>query len=126
MSILTAVTIDIDPKGHYMVIPRDRIRDSLGFIPQIVNRAVQLSKDEHDVGYMIWSVYQFGTPTLYAESDYEFKDGVLTYPEEEPEYPIAVYHINNTAGLKIQFWQYERAMTVYTVNGEARLVGRMD
>ena len=126
MSIFTNVTIGIDPMGHYSVIPADRIRDSLGFIPQIVNRAVQLSKNEEDVGEKIWDVYQYGYPLLPFETQSGFDEGKLTYPEDKPEYPIAVYHLNNTAGLDIKFWQYERAMTVLTVNGVAKLFGRMD
>lgn len=126
MGIFTNVTLSTDPMGHYVAIPRDRIRDSLGLIPQIVNRAVLSSKDETDVGYKIWEVYQYGSPMLPSETQSRFKDGLLTYPEDEPEYPIAVYHLNNTEGLDIKFWQYERAMTVYTVNGEAKLIGRMD
>ena len=63
---------------------------------------------------------------LPSESESKFSNGLLTYPGDEPQYPIAVYYLNNTKGLDIKFWQYERAMTVYTVNGEARLIGRMD
>ena len=126
MGIFTNVTLSTDPMGHYSMIPKNRIRDSLGFIPQIVIRASQIAKDETDIGYKIWEVYQYGSPMLPSETKSGFKDGLLTYPEDEPEYPIAVYHLNNTAGLDIRFWQYERAMTVLTVNGEARLIGRMD
>ena len=126
MGIFTNVTLSTDPMGHYSMIPKNRIRDSLGFIPQIVIRASQLANDETDIGYKIWEVYQYGSPMLPSETKSGFKDGLLTYPEDEPEYPIAVYHLNNTAGLDIRFWQYERAMTVLTVDGEARLIGRMD
>lgn len=126
MSIFTAVTIDIDPSGHYVGINRDRIRDSLGYIPEIVNRAVLSSENEDDVGHRIWEVYMYGEPMLPSETESKFNNGLLTYPGDEPQYPIAVYYLNNTKGLDIKFWQYERAMTVYTVNGEARLIGRMD
>ena len=126
MGIFTNVTLSTDPMGHYSMIPKNRIRDSLGFIPQIVIRASQLANDETDIGYKIWEVYQYGSPMLPSETESGFKDGLLTYPGNEPEYPIAVYHLNNTVGLDIRFWQYERAMTVLTVNGDARLIGRMD
>jgi hypothetical protein len=126
MSIFTNVDLQIDPMGQFVVIPRDRIRDSLGYIPQIVSRAVTLSKDENDLGQKIWDVYSFGSPMHPSETQSGFDNGLLTYSDEEPEHPIAAYIINNTAGLDIKFWQYERAMTVYTVNGEARLIGRMD
>nr|DAV70439.1 MAG TPA: hypothetical protein [Caudoviricetes sp.] len=124
--ILTHVNLSVDPTGYYSVIPKSRIKDSLGLIPQIVERAVTLSKNEIDLGYKIWDVYQYGTPMLPSETKSGFKDGLLTYPGEEPEHPIAVYRIGNTDGIDIEFWQYERAMTVYTVNGEAKLIGRMD
>lgn len=126
MSIFLNVHIVIDPKGHYLQIPTDRIRDSLGYIPEIINRAVVSSKNEEDVGHKIWEVYAYGEPMLPSETQSGFDDGLLTYPGDEPEYPIAVYHLHNTAGIDIRFWQYERAMTVYTVNGEAKLIGRMD
>lgn len=126
MSIFTNVTITIDPLGHYVSIPRDRIRDSLGYTPQIVECGVRQAKDEKDAGFWIWTIYQYGNPLNPPETKLKFKDGILTYPKEEPEYPIAVYHLNNVAGLDIRFWQYEHAMTVYTVNGKAILFGRMD
>lgn len=124
--ILTDVNLSLDPTGYYAVISKNRLKDSLGFIPQIVKRAVSLSKNEIDLGYKIWDVYQYGTPMLPSETKSAFKDGLLTYPGEEPEHPVAVYRIGNTEGLTIEFCQYERAMTVYTVNGEAKLIGRMD
>ena len=51
--ILTHVNLSVDPTGYYSVIPKSRIKDSLGFIPQIVERAVTLSKNEIDLGYKI-------------------------------------------------------------------------
>lgn len=116
------LTGSLDPTGHYSELPKERLVNAIGILPNwTVIALYENGESIKDFTTRMADLYGFGDLFEFTGHGEITEEGIYNYPEDPPQYPLAVMRNQE---LTVWFWP-NAMLGIVDQDGEV-FVTRMD